>query len=125
MGGKALSFHSSSGVEPAEGTLDWWDFRFPSAYLHQVYDYDPATGLFRHASRETVGKCRFTVAGRPALLASKRGGYLGGLLDGRVVLAHRVAWAMSRGSWPRVPVVHLNGNLHDNRLCNLSIQRHR
>ena len=43
-----------------------------------------------------------------------------------VVLGHRhypavqIAWLMGHGEWPTFPIVHLNGNINDNRLDNLA-----
>ena len=35
------------------------------------------------------------------------------------MLAHRVAWVMTHGEWPKEMIDHINGDRSDNRLCNL------
>jgi hypothetical protein len=44
----------------------------------------------------------------------------------RVVLGHtlypaaQIAWLLGHGEWPTFPIVHLNGDINDNRLANLA-----
>lgn len=39
--------------------------------------------------------------------------------NGMSFLAHRVAWFITYGEWPRGQIDHMNGDRADNRLCNL------
>lgn len=58
-------------------------------------------------------------AGRPALNHLDARGYRVGALGGRYLAAHRAAWALLTGEWPRGPIDHINGDRSDNRFCNL------
>lgn len=46
-------------------------------------------------------------------------GYRVGSVRKVLYLAHRVAWAMSTGEWPKDEIDHINGIREDNRLENL------
>lgn len=70
-----------------------------------VVDYDPETGVFRD---KLSGEIRGN-SGWP---------YVHVRLYGRVFLAHRLAWLMTYGYWPKV-VDHRDGNPRNNALNNL------
>lgn len=57
-------------------------------------------------------------AGAPALSSVNGIGYRAGALLGTCQLAHRVAWAIHHGEWPK-NVDHINGKRTDNRIVNL------
>lgn len=46
-------------------------------------------------------------------------GYRQAGIMGRLYLAHRVAWAMFYGEWPKGEIDHINGDRSDNRIWNL------
>lgn len=48
-------------------------------------------------------------------------GYVQLKVDGAQLLAHRVAWLLTHGSWPEGFIDHINGVRTDNRLVNLRI----
>lgn len=71
--------------------------------------YEPHTGLLRlRATGEiTGGSCTITLGYR------KVAGF------GRSWAAHRIAWLLATGEWPRFEIDHINGVRWDNRLANL------
>ena len=97
----------------------------------EVISYDPDTGKFRWkergahlfpgqtASLAEVWNHRF--ADRPALFTKHRKGYRHGRVLGYTVFAHRVAWLLMTGAWPKGHVTHSNGDIKDNRWLNLLV----
>jgi hypothetical protein len=66
--------------------------------------YDPDTGkLMRNGA--PVG-------------TKNRSGYVVLRYDGRVVYAHRLAWFLHHGAWPKI-IDHISGDRADNRIANL------
>lgn len=51
--------------------------------------------------------------------ATDKKGYLYFGLDGKGYFAHRVAWLLHFGCWPRGQLDHINGVKSDNRIANL------
>lgn len=103
------------------------------ADLIKRLDYDPETGDLRWKAQApsnfvATGKCyspertanawNAKMAGKPALAASKRNGYLAGQIGGRGYLQHRVIWKLVHGTEPE-QIDHINGDRTDNRLANL------
>lgn len=58
-------------------------------------------------------------AGKEAFICVGNHGYKEGAIDGCGVLAHRVAWMLSKGKWPDCDIDHINGDKLDNRIENL------
>ena len=82
--------------------------------VRETFNYDPATGHFYW---------RVTLSNR-ALAGSLAGtkqvnGYIYIRFDGKMILAHRLAWFYIHGVWPKDLIDHINGNRADNRLQNL------
>ena len=46
-------------------------------------------------------------------------GYLSIMVQGKSYYAHRIAWALTHGSWPEGDIDHLDGVRSNNRLVNL------
>lgn len=81
------------------------------ARLKNLLHYDPDTGVF---SWVEPGKGR-----RPHVGCPTAAGYLRVRLDGRLHYLHRLAWLWAHGEWPKQHIDHINGEVADNRLCNL------
>lgn len=78
--------------------------------LRKLLSYDPVSGILTWRADD----------GRHAALSMAHPkGYLFGVIRGRTVLAHRAAWAIHHGSWPRNQIDHINGVRTDNRIENL------
>lgn len=107
--------------------------RYPVKDLMKFYTYDPETGdivwksrcagmtfgdktVSVRGARQSNGKC----AGRSALYAHNAG-YSAVALMGVAFLAHRVAWALHYGEWPKGQIDHINGDRRDNRITNLRV----
>lgn len=102
------------------------------AVLQTLLDYDAQSGrLFwrERAARFFHDKSRCSAigqaqqwngqfAGKETFNGATKSGYLKGAIFGRTYLAHRVVWALVRGSWPQ-EIDHINGDRSDNRICNL------
>ena len=75
--------------------------------------YNPETGIFVWAGsghKITKGK----VAGRYAGIGYKQIQY-----EKKYYLAHRLAWFLFYGEWPKGNIDHINGVKDDNRIANL------
>jgi len=83
--------------------------------LQRMFVYDPDTGVFtRRVS------CRNRKAGSVAghICTS---GYWQITLNGRFLMAHRLAWLYVYGHWPNGILDHINRERADNRICNLRL----
>lgn len=84
--------------------------------LKYLLNYDPETGVFRYAAprpKIRVGEVAgHTHAGH---------GYRQIKIDGRLYLAHRLAWLYVHGEWPPELLDHINRDRTDNRLSNLRL----
>lgn len=84
-----------------------------AARLVELLTYDAATGVFKWRvarGRQAAG----SVAGK-----DHPNGYRQIRIDGRLYLAHRLAWLYVHGAWPSSEIDHRNRIRHDNRIDNL------
>jgi len=82
--------------------------------LKEVLSYSPDSGVFVWI------KNRFgVIVGRVAGNVSGNRGYRRIKIDGRLYLAHRLAWLYMHGEWPKDEIDHINISRDDNRICNL------
>lgn len=83
--------------------------------LRECLSYDPETGILRWRMQMSQ-KCAGDIAGY-----KDHRGYLYIRLDRKLVLAHRVAWALHHGVWPDGDLDHKNRDKSDNSLTNLRL----
>jgi hypothetical protein len=84
--------------------------------LHELLVYEPDTGVLRWR----VDRGRYGNRLKAGMVAGGRDpcGYIKVRVDDRLIGAHRIAWAMQHGHWPK-EVDHINRDKGDNRLVNL------
>lgn len=84
------------------------------ARARELFQYDPERGTFKRLIRVSNA-----MPGAPAGTVHKATGYTQIRADGRLYLAHRVAFLMTNGRFPEHEVDHINGDRSDNRWTNL------
>jgi hypothetical protein len=82
--------------------------------LRSAFTYDPNTGEFYYTKNN---RPNVNASGRAGRVAGR--GYVYLSYRNRAYLAHRVAFLIVEGSWPRDQVDHINGDKTDNRWGNL------
>lgn len=105
--------------------------------LRQLLRYEPETGKFFWKERPVEmfsGKsqpperihanwsARFL--GKEAFTSTNQDGYKESHVRGKCLRAHRVAWAIYYGEWPKGEIDHINGVRDDNRIANLRDSEH-
>lgn len=86
--------------------------------LRMLLIYDPVAGTFIWLPRlndiQFSQEFAYEAAGK-----IDSHGYLQIRIHGQAILAHRIAWAMMTGRWPKEHLDHANGKPLDNRWINL------
>lgn len=80
--------------------------------LMQMLWYEPNTGqlFWTDAAHKSV-------RGKQAGTLNR--GYIVVMYKAKFYKAHRLAWLLTHGTWPKHSIDHINGNKSDNRLANL------
>lgn len=81
--------------------------------LKSLLRYEPDTGLIYWIAKGK-GMIKKKAAG-----TKLHSGYLGICIGPKRWQAHRIAWALHTGAWPKDQIDHINGIKTDNRACNL------
>lgn len=76
-------------------------------YIRNNFLYDNETGSLKRLDRKNSNGSIDTY------------GYLIIKIKGKQYKAHRLAWFMYYGKFPKFTIDHINGNKLDNRICNL------
>lgn len=82
--------------------------------LRHFISYDPKSGIFKWLRNPGKKIKTGSVAGNVGINGYRRIG-----LDGHLYQAHRIAFLLMNGAWPKKDIDHLNGHRDDNRWSNL------
>ena len=87
--------------------------------LRALVSYEPSTGLFTWLARGNKSfDNRF--CGKPAFTYATSHGYKAAFLNGgKIVYAHRAAYAIMTGQWPVDQIDHIDQNKTNNKWSNL------
>lgn len=101
--------------------------------LKRLLDYDPETGvltwkartpdMFKMGKKSRCDAWNTRYAGKPAMTAVSSHGYRVGLLNGRLVMAHRVAFKIMTGADPE-QIDHIDQDKTNNEWGNLKETNH-
>lgn len=79
-----------------------------------LLEYDPISGIIKRLKNKQLN-----LLGKPAGTLNKVDGYIRIMVKGESYLAHRLAWLLYTGAWPRDQVDHENQRRADNYWENL------
>jgi len=93
--------------------------------LRQLLSYNPVSGklfwLRRNGDEKATKIFNALFAGKEAFTYRMGKKHLQGRILRHGFLAHRVAWAIYHGEWPKGQIDHINGIQTDNRIENLRV----
>ena len=84
-----------------------------AALVQDLFSYNPETGEFTRKARRQGARVG-QVCGSP-----DSHGYLQIKINGRNYFAHRLAWLVVYGEWPKHQIDHIDRNPTNNRIANL------
>jgi hypothetical protein len=82
--------------------------------LRETLDYDAVTGNLTYRALGPLKRRAGRIAG-----SIDQQGYRRIFIAGKLRAAHRLVWLHAYGDWPRGDIDHIDGDRHNNRLCNL------
>ena len=82
--------------------------------LQELLSYDEHTGYFKWISRSSIRINIGSIAG-----SYMTNGYICIGIEGKLYLAHRLAWLYMTGGWPEDQIDHVNCTKDDNRWVNI------
>lgn len=86
--------------------------------LRKLLDYNPDTGMFRWRVTRTGKALKGSIAG--ALHVNRDGyRYIRIRINGKLYVAHRLAWLYVYGAWPSKQLDHMDEDATNNRIYNL------
>lgn len=83
--------------------------------IKSVIDYSPETGKLTRKEKYQQWPKGHEIGWNSG------DGYIKVKLFGEYEYAHRIAWAIHYGEWPKSKIDHKNRNRSDNRICNLRL----
>lgn len=100
--------------------------------LRESVTYRPEAGTFEWLNRpeghfkdrHAAAKWNSKYAGKQAFTSKCPRGYYRGMLDQKMLYAHRAALALTMGAWPAGEVDHIDRNKSNNTLANLRVVTH-
>jgi len=98
-------------VYAPDGTVKW---------RRRTPDMFPA--FKRRSQQELCDTWNKAFAGIPCFKTLLPTGHLSGAIFGRVYRTDKVIWALEYGKWPTRKLIHINGNIRDNRITNLALK---
>lgn len=95
--------------------------------IRKLLRYEPETGKLywlprpreMFATGQACGMWNFRYAEREAFTCVKSHGYRHGTIHRKTYTAHRIAWVLFYGEWPKLHIDHVDGDTGNNRISNL------